>query len=140
MKKGWVWFLSIVLILFTLGYGVKFFFSEVSEGLHNSEPYNYAIKKASNNNEVLSILGRNIQFTKEKKEKDEKKASTFKLSFGSEGVDFGITKVDLKIVMKSEKGKGFLIVKGKKEKDKWNYEEISFTENNTHKKINLLKI
>lgn len=127
--RNWPWVVPVggcltVIILFVLGIGAIFF--GVSKAITGSAPYEYAMESASNNTEVLAVLGASI-------ESDGIMQGSISLN-GSDSGD-----VDIIIPIKGTKGKGSIIVVGNKIDGEWIYEELYVLIKETGEQINLLQ-
>lgn len=111
-----------LILLGVLGLGTLFF--GVTKLLADSTPSQHAIKKASQNEKVISLLGSPI-------EKDG--TISGKISFtNGDGV------ANLSIPIKGPKDKAIITVKAIKNNDAWTYSTLYVQIQSTNKKINLL--
>ena len=125
--RNWLWVVPVggcltIILLFIFGIGALFF--GVSEVLSNSTPYEYAVEKASNDSSVIEYLGNPIE--------------TAGIMRGNISIKNGSGEVDISIPLKGPKGKGSVIVIGKKIDGEWIYEELYVLIKETNDKINLL--
>lgn len=123
-RKNWTWFVptlgcGTIILLFILG--VVGIFSLIND----SEPTRFAVKKASESEEVIRILGKPIE---------KYGIPTGEMTYNS---DSGNT-VNFIIPIKGSKGKASLIIKGEKEDDTWEYQKLYVLIKETNEKINLL--
>ena len=125
--RNWMWLvptggcLTIIVLIF-LGIGATIF--GVSKILTGSAPYEYAVEQASNNTQVIELLGDSVE--------------TAGIMQGKISTTNNSGKVAIKIPLKGSKGKGSATIKGYKTDGKWTYEELYVTIKETNEKINLL--
>ena len=125
--KNWPWVIPVggclaVILLFVFGVGAAIFGG--MKMLKSSEPYEYAIEKASTNQELITIIGEPIE--------------TDGIMQGSMNYSNGDASVDITIPLKGPKGKASVSIKGDKREDVWIYEAFYITIKDTQEQINLL--
>lgn len=125
--RNWPWVLPVggclaVILLFVFGIGAAFF--GVTKMLKNSEAYEYAVEEATNNEELIAVIGEPIE--------------TDGIMQGSINYRNGDASVDIRVPLKGPNGKAFVSIKGEKRDDTWNYEEFYITIKETNEQINLL--
>ena len=126
--RNWPWLIPVggcltVILLFVFGIGAIIF--GVSRAITNSTPYEYAVEQASNNPEVIAILGEDI-------ETNGIMQGNISLESGNSG------RVDISIPIKGSKGKGSVIIKGEKVDGEWIYENLYVLIKESKEKINLI--
>ena len=125
--RNWLWLLPVggcltVILLLVFGIGAAVF--GVSKMISGSEPYEYAVEKASSNDIVIGLLGENIE--------------TDGMMNGNISLDNNDGHVDIKIPLKGSKGKGSVTIIGEKKNGVWDYEQIYVTIKSSGEQINLL--
>lgn len=130
-SRNWMWAVPtagcgcgclVIILIFVFGIGAAFF--GVSKLIDNAEPVEYALEQAENNEKVRTILGESIE--------------KYGIPSGNISLDNHDGSVDFSIPIKGEKGKGTLVVKGKKSSGDWSYESMYVRVKETQEKINLL--
>lgn len=123
-RRNWTWFVPTLgcgtIIIFII-LGIVGIFSLMS----GSEPTQHALEKASKNVRVITLLGDPIE---------KYGIPTGEMTYSSNSG----SRVDLIIPIKGPKGKGALIIKGRKENDVWEYQNLYVLIKETSEKINLL--
>lgn len=131
-SRNWMWAVPVggcgcgclvVILLFVFGIGAAFF--GITNLMENSEPVEYALSKARENNKVTKILGENLE--------------TYGIPSGNITLNNNDGEVDFSIPIKGKKGEGTLVVRGIKSKGKWVYEDLYVRIKETQEEINLLK-
>ncbi|MBN4058037.1 hypothetical protein JYT34_01215 [Olleya sp. AH-315-K02] len=125
--RNWLWVIPVggcltIICLFVFGVGAIFF--GVTNVLKNSTPYEYSVELASNNSDVIQLLGEPIE--------------THGIMSGNISIQNNSGEVDISIPIKGSKGKGTVIVIGEKIDGEWFYEELYVLIKETNEKINLL--
>ncbi len=125
--RNWPWLIPVggclvIILLFIFGVGAAIF--GVSKILTESEPYEYAVETALNNEELISIIGEPIE--------------TDGMMQGSLNYNNGKSSADITVPLKGPNGKASVTIIGEKLDDEWDYEEFYITINATNQKINLL--
>ncbi len=123
-RRNWKWFVPTLgcgTIIILIIIGVIGIFSLIG----GSEPSTYGLEKAAKNSRVIDLLGEPIE-----KYGIPTGEMTYNSSSGS--------RADIFIPIKGPKGKGSLIIKGRKESDVWEYQELYVLIKESNEKINLL--
>ncbi|MBN4070539.1 hypothetical protein JYT76_02545 [Olleya sp. AH-315-F22] len=125
--RNWLWVIPVggcltIICLFVFGVGAIFF--GITNVLKNSTPYEYSVELASNNSDVIQLLGEPIE--------------THGIMSGNISIQNNSGEVDISIPIKGSKGKGTIIVIGEKIGGEWFYEELYVLIKETNEKINLL--
>ncbi len=124
-RRNWKWFVPTLgcgTIIILVIIGVVGIFSLIG----GSEPTMHGLEKASKDSRILLLLGEPIE---------KYGIPTGEMTYNS---DVG-SRVDLIIPIKGPKGKGSLIIKGRKESDHWEYQKLYVVIKETNEKINLLE-
>lgn len=126
-SRNWMWVVPTggcltVIVLILLGIGATIF--GVSKILTSSAPYEYAVEQASNNTQVIELLGNPVE--------------TAGIMQGKISTTNNSGQVDIKIPLKGSKEKGSVTIKGYKTDGEWTYEELYVLIKETNEKINLL--
>ena len=125
--RNWPWVLPVggcltVILLFIFGVGAAIF--GATKMLKGSEAYEYALEQATNNEELIYIIGEPIE--------------TDGIMQGSINYNNGVSSADIKIPLKGPNGKASVSIKGEKRDSIWNYEAFYITIKDTNQEINLL--
>ena len=126
-KRNWKWVvplggcLSLILILIVF---VGSIFWGVTSALEESQPYEYALEKINQDEEITDVLGSPI-------EKDGMIQGSYKYTNGKKSAD-------MKIPVSGPNGSGILFVEATGEDDEWTYNVIR-VEINDDENIDLLK-
>ena len=125
--RNWPWVIPVggclaVILLFVFGVGAAIFGGV--KMLKNSESYEYAVNKASTNEELISIIGEPIE--------------TDGIMQGSLNYNNGVSSADISVPLKGPNGKASVSIKGEKRDDIWIYEAFYITIKDTQEQINLL--
>jgi len=123
-RRNWTWFVptlgcGTIIIIFIIG--IVGIFSLIS----SSEPTQFAVQKAAENQKIITILGKPIE---------KYGIPTGEMTYNS---DSG-SRVDFIIPIKGPRGKASLVIKGRKEGDAWEYQKLYVLIKETNEKINLL--
>lgn len=126
-SRNWMWVVPTggcltVIVLILLGIGATIF--GVSKILTSSAPYEYAVEQASNNTQVIELLGNPVE--------------TAGIMQGKISTTNNSGQVDIKIPLKGSKEKGSVTIKGYKTDGEWTYEELYVLIKETNEKVNLL--
>ena len=125
--RNWPWLLPvggclIIIFLFVFGIGAAIFGGV--KLLKNSEPFEYALETATNNEELIAIIGEPIE--------------TDGIMQGSLNCNNGRSSADITIPLKGPEGEASVTIVGEKLDEDWEYEEFYITIKATNEKINLL--
>lgn len=125
--RNWLWVVPVggclaVILLLVFGVGAAVF--GVTKLLKNSEPYEYAVKQATANEALITIIGEPIE--------------TDGMMQGSLNYSNGKGSADITIPLKGPNGKASVSVKGENADEEWIYEELYITIKETGEQINLL--
>jgi len=125
--RNWMWVLPAggcltIIVLILLGIGATIF--GISKIMTSSAPYEYAVEQASNNTQVIELLGSPVE--------------TAGMMQGKISTTNDSGEVAIKIPLKGPKGKGSVTIKGYKTDGEWTYEELYVLIKETNEKINLL--
>lgn len=139
MSKQKTSILILFLVIITVGFVMinKMFKNTLTDKFDNAIPKKFAVQKAKNNQELISIIGDSIKVIE--KNNQNKKKGKFSFSLNSDGFDMNQKNINLKINIRGTKGEAYLKVLAEKEETSWVYEEISVITTSESKKINLLK-
>ncbi|MEP3208978.1 MAG: cytochrome c oxidase assembly factor Coa1 family protein [Maribacter sp.] len=112
-KRNWKWVVPVggclgLLVIFLLFVGSVFW--GVTSVLEGSQPYEYALEKINQDDEITEVLGTPI-------EKDGMIQGSYNYSNGKKTAD-------MKIPIAGPKGKGILFVKASGQNDDWTYNVI----------------
>ena len=126
-KRNWKWAVPaggcggclIIVILFFGG-----LFAGVNSLFTNSTPYQEALERVNNNEQIVELLGTPI-------EKDGMMNGSINYSNGDGSADFSIP-------IKGPKGEGRLYIVGEKRFDEWSYSEMEVRIEENNEVINLL--
>ncbi|WP_282134714.1 cytochrome c oxidase assembly factor Coa1 family protein [Seonamhaeicola maritimus] len=126
--RNWPWVLPVggcltLIVLAVMGIGTLFV--GVSKMFTSSAPYEYALSEASNNAEVIAVLGEPI-------ESDGIISGNISLKNNDGEADFSIP-------IKGLNGEGSITVVGTKIGGEWTYKLLYVTIKETQEQINLLK-
>lgn len=127
LGRNWPWLIPVggcltVILLFVFGIGAIIF--GVSKAVKNSTPYEYALERTQNDNEVIAALGESIETTG---------ILSGNISLGADGGE-----VDFMIPVKGNRGAGEIYVLGEKIDGEWVYEKFYVLIKDTGEEINLL--
>lgn len=125
--QNWPWLIPVggcltVILLFVFGIGAIIF--GVSNAVKNSTPYEYALERTQNDNEVIAALGGSIETTG---------ILSGNISLAADGGE-----VDFMIPIKGNRGTGEIYVLGEKIDGEWVYEKFYVLIKDTGEEINLL--
>lgn len=125
--RNWPWVIPVggclaVILLFVFGVGAAIF--GVTKVLKGSEPYEYAVKEASSNEDLIAIIGEPVE--------------TDGIMQGSINYNNGVSSADIRVPLKGPKGKASVSIKGEKRDEVWIYEAFYITIKETQEQINLL--
>lgn len=134
-KIKWISITIGILLVFGI-YGMIVSSRTLSEELRNAVPRQYAIKTAKSHSAVIQSLGKQIAVKKE--EPENKNEGEFSLSLSFDGFDFEQKSINTTINLEGEKGKGTLVVIGKKVGSDWIYDKLYVVVASTGEKIDLL--
>ncbi len=126
-RRNWLWVVPVggcltIILLFVFGIGAAIF--GVTKLFTESEPYTYALEQASNDANVIRLIGNDI-------ESDGIMQGNISLSNNN-------GHVDITIPIKGTKGTGSVTIIGEKEDGTWIYEKLFVTIKETNEQINLL--
>ena len=126
-SRNWPWVIPVggclaVILLFVFGVGAAVFGG--MKMLKSSEPYEYAVEKASSDEELIAIIGEPIE--------------TDGVMQGSLNYKNGVSSADIRVPLKGPNGKASVSIKGEKTDDIWVYEVFYITIKDTQEQINLL--
>lgn len=125
--RNWIWVVPVggcltIILLFIFGIGAAIF--GVSEALKSSEPYEYAIEVASQDEALIAEVGEPIE--------------TNGIMQGTINFKNNSGRVDIRVPLKGPNGEATVFVKGEKEDGIWTYEKLYVTIKDTQETINLL--
>lgn len=125
--RNWPWILPVggcltAIILFVLGVGAIFF--GVSKMFKSSEPYNYAIERAFENEDVVRFLGEPIE--------------TDGVISGNISLKNDKGEADFEIPIVGFNGSARIVVVANKTNGKWVYEKLYVLIKETQELVNLL--
>ena len=112
-KRNWKWVVPVggclgLLVIFLLFVGSVFW--GITSVLEGSQPYEYALEKINQDDEITEVLGTPI-------EKDGMIQGSYNYSNGKKTAD-------MKIPIAGPKGKGILLIKASGQNDDWTYNVI----------------
>ncbi|MGC6429821.1 MAG: cytochrome c oxidase assembly factor Coa1 family protein [Jejuia sp.] len=125
-SRNWGWVLGggclTIIVIFAIGFFAIFYgFTKV---IKSSEPYKYALAEASENQEVILLLGEPIEADG--------------IMNGNISTSNSSGEVDISIPISGSKSKGNIVVVGNKVDGEWHYEELYVLIKGSQTKINLL--
>lgn len=126
--RNWIWIVPVggcltLIIIGLIFIGTLFF--GVTKMFESSTPYEYALEQASQNREVILILGNAID-------------SDGMIS-GNISIDNNSGSADFSMPIKGSKGKGRIFVVAEKKNGEWIYEKLYVLIKETQEEINLLE-
>lgn len=126
-KRNWKWVVPVggcltIIILFIALLGVGIF--GVTKMFTGSEPYTFALEQATNNEQVIELLGQPVE--------------TNGIMQGSINFSNNDGDADFSIPIKGPNGKGAIYVVGEKRNDTWSYTELEVRIEKNSEVINLL--
>lgn len=126
--RNWIWVVPVGGCLTLIIIGMVFIgsiFFGVTKMFKNATPYEYALEQASQNREVILILGNTIE-------------SDGMIS-GNISIDNNSGSADFSIPIKGSKGTGRVFVVAEKKNGEWIYEKLYVLIKETQEEINLLE-
>lgn len=126
-KRNWKWAVPVggcltVIILFIALIGVGIF--GATKMFSGSEPYTFALEQATNNEQVIELLGEPVE--------------TNGIMQGSINFSNNDGNADISIPIKGPNGTGKIYVVGEKRNDTWTYSELEVRIEKNSEVINLL--
>lgn len=125
-SRNWGWLLgggclSIIVVVILVIVGA---FYKISDSISGSEPYTYALSKATEDRGVKAELGEPIETN----------------GMGSTNYSYknGYSIAELNIPIKGPNGEGVIVVNAEKVDEEWQYSQLYFLEDSSTEIINLL--